>query len=102
MLQRFRNIMRMDFLKICGRFIIFSNFIYQNFNLILEIRPWPWSATVAVGTDDQPPTQALPRKNRELSESLPMFGARLSVALVSELSQFGTCVKTLTRAWVGG
>ena len=28
------------------RFIIFSNFIYQNFNLILEIRPWPWSATV--------------------------------------------------------
>ena len=34
--------------------------------------------------------------------SLPIFGARLSVALASELSQFGTCVKTLTRAWVGG
>ena len=34
--------------------------------------------------------------------SLPIFGARLSVALASELSQFGTCVKTLTGAWVGG
>jgi len=24
------------------------------------------------------------------------------VALASELSEFGTCVKTLRRAWVGG
>ena len=33
---------------------------------------------------------------------LQMFCARLSIVLASELSQFGTCVKTLTRAWVGG
>ena len=33
---------------------------------------------------------------------LQMFCARLSVTFASEMSQLGTCIKTLTRAWVGG